>query len=487
MIQLLITLFFGLLLAFFVLSGAINLLFFCGLVAFLIFLSRPLFSKVYLLLIATIVLFDKGVANQYFSLSKFGLNLHILDIMYLTIFIHFIFECLSKKIKCKWAPEYFFLYLFFLFVFISIFRPPYDLPLKSSFYAARELFYYGIPIVVFSILDSHDKIKKLLDGLVLGTVMYSLLIISLYLVPNNPLAIFDPSQVSWAASRIGFRNHQAYILALPLCLVWALSRKNPASQRLMYGIYFSAGIFLIIIGQTRSLMIFSVILLVLSNILIFNRRTILRPDFKAPIFLGSFALISILMLFFIVGTPSHGILGPDLRQRFESFSQLGRDKSVKFREQQFEHDKVEMKKYFLFGQGMRAFYKDAYQGRPLENIFFDNSNTLFIRKVGFVGYASLLLFIFFVSIKLYYCYRYSADFMAVSVSAAFLSIIPCAAINSFITAYLVQYKIIIVYSILFGVIQAMRELDLAKPSLSGKYTAGDTETMKRVAKDGSCD
>jgi hypothetical protein len=422
-----------------------------------LFLFMPNINKIRLLLIMAIAILPGMYATSLFSINILGFNyIHFSEILYFLIVIHFIFDIIKNKKKLSVPKEYIFLSLFYVLTIWSVFKGS-ETTLRYSFFASKELFYYGISIIVFYEALSFRTIKYLNQAIYLGVLLYIFLLISLYLWPGNPIYNFISLPRPWSQSRIDFSNHEIFLFMIPLSAIYLLSMSGIKNRIIQIGFLISSTIF-IILGQSRIHIMCILISLIVVYFLLARERHKLRiSQIKLNLTFVYGAIFIIIFFIFLFNYSGKNQLIYDAKDRLTNLSNLQYDDSLIFREKMWKLEKERVKEYLLLGQGMKAFYADHNLGE-VKNVFWDNSNTLMIRKVGLLGYLLILLFIGVVIKKSIYCFNNSSNQVIVGFCGAFLSMVPGAIIRVFATPYLVQYQIIFVYGIMFGMIQAMEKI-----------------------------
>jgi hypothetical protein len=424
--------------------------------AFCIFIFLPNIQKIYLLVVTTICILAGARADMFFSVSIPGFRyVHILELMYGMIIAAFIVDLFRKKKHLQLCKEHIFLLLFYVMVFWSIFKGS-EGALKNSLYTARELFYYAVCIVVMNEIVSTKQIKNVIKVMYVGVAIYSAELISIYIWSGNPLKMFLSQQGVWNSSRIAFGNHEIFLFSIPIAFVYLLSIKGIRNKAINFGILLCSVTFLIL-GQSRIALFCMVISMALMLILIAIKSRKLNVDLLKLYFILGLSTLAIISFFYFLNVYKTTPLISDIQTKITSFSKLSDDGSFRYRIRQWEREKDQIKEHLYFGQGMKSFYKDFNLGK-LENIFWDNSNTLMIRKVGLVGYLFLLIFLASIVKKIIYCYSKSSNKMIIGFSAGLLSMIPGCILRLYTSPYLVQYKIILLYGIIFGVVEAMTKI-----------------------------
>ncbi len=348
--------------------------------------------------------------------------------------------------------EYYLLAVFYLVLLFSIFKGD-GANLRNSFFTARELFYYIISFVVLNSIKSKKEINAFANTVLWGVSIYIFEIFSIYVWKSNPLRSLLSMDI-WDPTRIAFSNHGIFLFSAPLGLILAFTAESKQKKSFSF-LIFIASLILVVFSQTRVLYICLVLGLIICFLLFFIKNKKFGVNF-APIIFGiiAFLFLAAIVLPNIKGGTSKGSLAYSVEKRLGSFTSLNFDDSVRFREKQMVREIEKVKKYFWFGQGMRSFYKDFYLG-SFENIFWDNSISLFIRKVGFLGFILLMGFIIWVGSGLFFCYRYSSEKLILAITISLISMIPGFFIRLFTEPFLIQWKIVFFYAILLGLVQAM--------------------------------
>ncbi len=420
---------------------------------FLVFARFSLIKKIYLITFMTIAIPSSSSADKFFGTGSLGFTaFHVLELLYAIIIVHFLFNVFSGKKKIIISREYLYLFIFYIIVIISIVRGS-ETTLKNSLFSSKELFYYTISIIVFNEFTFSKHISGFLKSVSLGLFTYMLILLSIYFIPSNLLKMFI-SQDAWGETRIAFRNHEYFTFLLPFAFCFLITKQKQSIKIINFAIL-TFGILFLALGQGRVNFACAVITLLMILILVLFKHVKMEINVirLLTVSLSLLLLLTIFVSSILFYRGENGLV-LDTKARIISISSLKDDSSVRFREKQSVKDMEEINKYYWLGQGMKGFHRDFYLGK-FSNIFWDNTNTIMIRKIGIVGYAPLLLFLFFIIKKIFYCYRYSSDKLYILIAASLLSLLPSQVLKLFTVPYLAQYKIILFYGIIIGIVQVM--------------------------------
>jgi len=427
------------------------LLYISGLLLFGWYAISPDLKKLAILTIAVTALISQGLSEYVLSIRLLGFNIHIIEIMIVVIWAGCFIAALRVKEQINEFPkEYYFMIVFYFIVFISIFRGA-DYSISHSFSASRELFYYSVAFIAFIKIKKMEDAKFVLNAFYLGIILYSIELISVYIWKGNPLREFINQQGIWGAGRISFRNHQ--LLLISLSVSFAMFGLKKYSNRFLNMAIFFISLIFITLGESRILLlcaITSIIAVFVLSLIKRNSNIDVSKYFILFAVILSITVSSLTLLFY--GDAGTKGIPYELKQRISSVNKLNLDSSYKFREQQWFREINKIRNYLWFGQGTKAFYNEFDQDN-FENIYWDNTNTLFIRKVGLLGYIFILLFCFCIFYKLIYIYVTSRDPYILAITIGLLSIIPGFVIRLFTSPFMIQHKGIVIYAILMGLVQ----------------------------------
>ena len=421
-----------------------------------VYLFLPIKGKFYSLLVLTICIPESGRSAMFFSVNVVGFNyIHILEVMYGIIIVGFVLELLLGKEKLRLLAEHWVLLLFFLIVIISIIKGT-GVSLKNSFHAGREYFYYLLIIVAFTKIRNEQDFRHIVYSIFIGVFLYNVILLSIYIMPGHPWRGLIAQQGVWSVTRIAFRNHSLFIFSIPLSLVFFFSQVE-YPKKILSGFVFISSLLFVFMSQGRNLMVCVMLSVLFLLIIMFMKRKVLKVNFAAMAFTALLSVIVIVFIFSTFNIAEDNVYLSDSIRRIQSLFRLSHDDSFNYRVDQMAREEERMRGYLLFGQGMKGFYRDFNMGK-FKNVFWDNTNTLMIRKVGLFGYIIFLIFVLMVLLKAVIAINLTNSRESVSFLIAVLSIIPASVFRLFTSPYLVQYKIIFFYAAILGVVQSMYQI-----------------------------
>jgi len=191
---------------------------------------------------------------------------------------------------------------------------------NQSIYAARPIFYYLIILIAFDYLQTQQDIERLSKNFLVGLGLYSLFVISYFLVPTgHPLSAAQELN-NWAyANRIGFSNGAYLLLGIPMALWLLVDRRVVMPARIW--LFFTLSVFFTvsILSMSRTIAGLLVLPIILSYF-VNSRFNLTRPSVLS-LRLLLIAVLAAISIFIAINQIMPLLLGESSQYTLETFVQ----------------------------------------------------------------------------------------------------------------------------------------------------------------------
>lgn len=358
--------------------------------------------------------------NQYIesqlkiNILGFDTRMFLLVLLFLLVIINF------KKINLD-ISSYFIVWILsiiFIYYLVGYYNNNIFLKVDIKIYANLILLYY----VAVKIINTSDRMRKVLKYFSFFTLIYCLWAIYIYLFQQDSLInIYGDRLYSWWGRRIYFTNNSLLIISIFLSLYYLYKEKWKFYNTLVVIL----GTFVVVISQTQTL-----ILIIIFNFFFVFCITIFYKfkEYKmklSHIIIGIFSVLvfSIVISYILMSDYQfNSTLVLDIIGRFSTEAQ-----SLDVREISNEMALKDIYENPLgYGLGKELTLYDT-QGAPVDQgLFIDNAFITLAVKMGVIGFLLLASIVLKLSGNLIRLYAYSKDIfylLFIGVYATFVIII----------------------------------------------------------------
>lgn len=411
-------------------------------------------SALGIVLISCIVIPDGSGAYQFFGFEMAGFLIRTVEVMLLGLFAGWGVNLLRENYKFKvgamgWAVIAFLGYIIINFAVA--------LSMGHEFADAvndiRRILYYLIFFVVLSVVASKKGLKNQIQMIILGASIFSILFISMYLAKDFITSAFGFNFNETAGDlRFNFRNTSILFVFVPLIACLLAFDKISKRTKLFYASALAFVLIAGIVSETRALWL--AILISLGGCIGF---LIYYKKVKFTKFIIGVILTAVIFtsLYFLFDVSKTGVIS-NLIDRASTFTDLGEDSSLLFREKVNYQAFQNFKEAPLFGYGAGQMIQITHARRPFDLQYVDNSFLTTAYKFGLVGLAFLLVMygsFIYKTIKVYLASK--KDTFVRGFSIGLLCAFPALVFFSFTSVILIHYQVIIVFASLFAIVQIL--------------------------------
>lgn len=402
-------------------------------------------SGLYLLMLIVIAL-PTNVLQRVAGIEVAGKNFKLPEIIYGLILLSWAFRILTKRTHMPEFRKSMPMYFLFLTILISAIADILRFgQIQNTIMGLKPLSYYGIYLVAVSTITNLKEVKRIHNIIIIGALLHSLLVISMYLWKAHPL--FQYMYFDIESGRIGFSNAMNIIIALALLFTrWFISPSEKERKLCIlasFPLLYAAFIALLWRAGLISMIMYAFVLL---GVLAWKHE-IKSSRVFAGIAVSAFTILIMGIVLYASGGSDQFVR---LTNRVKTFRNIKTDPSVVYRAEKVKDSIPGIMKHLIVGAGFSTYYYDPKTDEYFPGTTFDDSHTRVLKMMGLMGYALFIwLFTWFFK-KTLYIYRRSKDYISREFSMTFMAYFPCMIFYTFTCVYLVWYDIIFIFAIIFA-------------------------------------
>ena len=256
---------------------------------------------------------------------------------------------------------------------------------RLALYDVRPIFYYLLYFVIVDVVRTRQQLNSVLSATMLGTLLYGLVLFSMYAWANNPLRSFvdDPN------GRLAFKNAALVIVAFPSLLAFALRKYAWHRSTLVNVTLGVIYLFIAVSTQSRALWVVLSSCVVLQAVLVTRSRYyVVTP--RTWLALDIACIMMVIAACISLSLWSHDIADSPLVERAHSLlsvADIPEISEVDSRIVGYGSAYESMRQSPIVGRGFGSVF---YITGDNQGTYFDSSFATLYLKTGIVGFACLL-------------------------------------------------------------------------------------------------